>query len=215
MTTDTMTSSQTGRNSVRIGLIALIGALLIILAVLLLNLLPLMIDTRERSVATSRRGVESKIPMPEAEARARTRAQVWTSDLHLIRAEATWYPDENWQNVDNPPVAWSFYYYSPSEKSVGVATIDDEKVLWVPPFATPSVPSAIGDFPPAFGVEACWLNLLAVGSEEFLEAHPHAQVSFRLQPQGERLTWTVSALDEGDSLRILVDAQTGIIVNQE
>jgi hypothetical protein len=219
MTSRAKTDSDHGHKGVRVGLIVLIAGLIVILAALLLNLVPLVTGTQARpgtrSVAASHRGVESTVSMPGAETRARDRALSWASDLQLIRVQATWYPGENWQAMDSPPVAWTFYYYSPAAGSIGAATIDDEKLLWVPPFVTPGAPMAIGDFPPPFGVDAAWFNLLAVGGEDFLAAHPYAQVTFRLQPQGERLLWTVSALDEGASVRVLVDAHTGIIVNQE
>ncbi|MGC9469169.1 MAG: hypothetical protein ACP5HS_11300 [Anaerolineae bacterium] len=205
------------KSSVRVGLILFILVLAVILVVLLVNLMPLMAnaDVGRQSAPTARTGVTSQVALTDAEARARVRALEWTEDVKLVRAEAAWYPQQNWREVETPPVAWAFYYYSPGARAVSSIVIDDDDLLWTTPFEIPTPPRAIDGFPPQYDIDVAWISFRAAGGDEFLRGHPSAQVSFRLQPKDGRPLWTVSAFSEGDYFAIQVDAESGAVVLNE
>ena len=202
------------RPPIRIALIAVILILAAILAILLINVVPMALT--DSAIAKGQRrvtrsSVTSSVPLAEAAARAQARALEWTRDAVSVRAEAAWAVEGGWTGVQTPPLAWSFTFYSPSAESVAVVVIDDETTLWVPPFEIPVVPTPLGEGLPAHGIETAWLSFRAAGGDAFLEAHPQSQVTFRLQQRAGRPVWTVSAFDEGDFTDVRIDAQSGVV----
>jgi hypothetical protein len=156
-------------------------------------------------------GLSAPTALAEAEGRARGRAEQWAADAELLRAEATWRPPEAWVQADHPPVAWSFYYYSPAQGEVASASVDGEELFWITPTAVDVRPATLQSFPPQHGVDVAWLSFRASGGEEFLEEHPNAAVHFRLQ-QEEASYWTVMAFDQEANLRVKISADTGLVV---
>jgi hypothetical protein len=196
----------------RTGLVVMILALAIILVVLLVNLAPLVGEARGfRPAKAIYRGVESSVTMTSAAPRALARAQAWASDAQLVRVEGTWVTRPGWQDVQAPPIAWAFLFYSPGERSVASVVVDDDRELWVPPFEIPIRPSPLRAFPPAQGVEVAWLTFRAAGGEAFLASHPVSQVTFRLQLDGGRPVWLVSAFGDGEFAQAAVDAASGVL----
>ncbi len=89
--------------------------------------------------------------------------------------------------------------------------VDDDTLLWVPPFEIPVTPTPLGESLPAQGVEAAWLSFRAADGDLFLDSHPESQVTFRLQKAAGHPVWTVSAYDGGDFIGITMDAQSGVV----
>jgi hypothetical protein len=204
------------KSPLRTGLIILILLLTGVLAFLLFNMMPLLADSSStaRAMPRVRSSITSQVSLPEASDRASERAQRWTQDAKLVKAQGVWYMMGGWDAFETPPVAWTFYYYSPSTKKLATVTIDDENLLWVQPFEIPRGPHALSAFPPNFGSDVAWLSFRAAGGEEFLQTHSRAQVSFHLQEQ-DSLVWIVTAFDESDYMKVTIDAQTGIVLGQE
>lgn len=212
MTSRAMSSS----SAIRLVLIALISLLLLLLAALLINLMPLFSTSTPAHVpAQVHRGVVSTTSIPEAEIQARARATAWAGDARLVRVEGMWYLTADWREAESPPVAWTFYYFSPTEASVGAVAVAEDNVMWVPPIEIASQPAGIAAFPPAHGPDMAWVTFLAAGGEEFLTRHSQAQVSFRLQQDGKQSVWSVTALEGEDNHTVVADAQTGALIPSE
>jgi hypothetical protein len=205
------------RAPMRMGLLAFILVMMAVLAILLLNMVPLLADVEP--VAPQRRVVRSivtsVVPLEDAGRRAATRAQAWSPDATLVRVEGTWDLVPGWEQVKVPPIAWSFYYYSGANRELAAVVVDDDELLWVPPFPIPITPRALTTYPPPYGVEETWLTFLAAGGNLFLRQHDDAQVHFRLHSGTRSVIWTVSAFDTGDYVRILIDPRTGEVLAEE
>ena len=189
-----------------------------ILAVLLLNLAPLFagVEPAQPQPRRVRSAVTSSVSLEVAGQRAAVRAAEWAPDAVLVRVEGAWYVRPGWEQVTVPPVAWSFYFFSPAAKSLAAVVIDDETLLWVPPFEILIQPRPLAGYPPAYGADGAWLTFRAAGGDLFLRQHPEAQVHFRLQaaPPSDA-TWTVSAFDMGEYLRVIIDPQSGRVLPQD
>lgn len=201
----------------RTGLIVVILIMAAVLAVLLFNLLPLLAgaEPAQPAVRKVRSSVTSAVSLQDAGDRAAARVQEWTPDAQLVRVEGTWYITRGWEQFNVPPVAWGFYYYARSQNSLVSVFIDDDEVLWVPPFEIPTTPRSLTDYPPAYGADSAWLTFRAAGGDLFLRQHPQAQVTLRLQAGDEGPAWTISAFDEGEFTRVVIDAQTGLIIQSQ
>ncbi len=202
------------RPATRPALVLVILALTGVLALLLWNLAPL-VDAHNRMGARPRvirRGVTSVVGLAEAHVRAQERAAGWANDAYLVRVEAAWYLTPGQAAASNPPVAWAFTYFSPVESSLVGVVIDDETTLWVPPLEIPMVPTPLGDELPPHGVETAWLSFRAADGQDFVEQHPEAQVTFRLQQSDGRPTWTVSAYADDGFVDVRLDAVTGAVL---
>jgi hypothetical protein len=160
---------------------------------------------------TTWNGLTPPTTLAEAQSRARERAAQWATDLRLFKVEASWRPPADMLQVASPPVAWTFFYYAPSQSKFATVTVSGEKVLWVPPVDLASSPTALSTFPPAHGVESAWLSFRAAGGEDFLSAHADAMVQYRLQQTAEGVQWTVIAFGDGEVFEVVVDADTGLI----
>ncbi len=199
---------------VRIGLGVLILVLLVTLAFLLLSLLNI---TSEPTTAAPRgktrlwRAEDAQLTLEEAYQRANERARSWAADVALIRAEAAWRPGAVWQEIEMPPVTWSFYYYSPTMRQLVSVVVGREQLFWVPPLEISYVPKAISALP-QYGLEVAWLSFRAAGGEDFMRAHPEAMIDFRLRPYKNQVVWSVSAFEGQDYLEVLIDAATGIVM---
>jgi hypothetical protein len=153
--------------------------------------------------------------LEDAGVRARERAEAWSADAVLVRVESSWYAVPGWQQMGLPPLAWGFLFYSPSEGNLATVVVGDMELLWVPPVAIPVVPVAIETFPPAYAPDLVWVTFLAAGGETFVQHHPQAQVTFRLQPGDGGLMWTVSAFLGDAGVEVSLDAHSGIVIARE
>jgi hypothetical protein len=205
------------QSRVRTVLIAFILIMTATFAYLLLNLVPLFAGAEpvEPQLRKVRSFVTSAIPLEDAGTRAASRVKTWAPDAVLVRVEGAWYITPGWEQMRVPPVAWSFYYYSPAEKSLAAVVIDDEQLLWVPPFAIPVEPRPLSAYPPSYGAGEAWLTFRAAGADLFLRQHPEAQVHFRLQAGPEAAAWTVAAFDTGEYIRVTIDPDTGQVLPTE
>jgi hypothetical protein len=201
----------------RMALIAFIVIMAAVLTFLLLNLAPLVAggEPAQPQLRRVRSSVTSSVSLEDAGKRAATRVRSWAPDAVLVRVEGAWYVTPGWEQVTVPPVAWSFYYYSPAERSLAAAVIDDDLLLWVPPFVIPSAPRPLTGYPPAYGAEGAWLTFRAAGADLFLRQHPEAQVHFRLQGGPEAAAWSVSAFDTGEYFRVVIDSGSGQVLTPE
>jgi len=199
------------------GLIVLVAVLAIALVALLLNMVPLVgpLGNHRGHTGAVNRGVTSSVSLEEAGRQAWARAYSWSPNARLVRVEAAWYPEDGWETVSTPPVAWAFSFFDAPTASLATVIIDDDTSLWVPPTEIPTVPTVITVFPPLQGVESVWLSFRAAGGERFLRAHSDAQVTFRLRTINGTLCWVVSAFAQGDYLKTTIDATTGLVLQSD
>ena len=202
---------------VRAGLIAFIGALVILLVVIVVNIAGIPVSStnaaRQNSIMWRGGDAEDAIDLTTAYKLGRERAQMWSPDVQLVRAEAAWRPTREGQKVDNPPVSWSLYFFSQQERALASTSVTGNQVFWVPPINMTYIPRVIDGLPP-HGVEVAWLNFRAAGGDDFLLRHKDAIINLRLHIEDDVLVWTVSAFDDRGRHSVMIDAQTGIIVNE-
>ncbi|MGC9395926.1 MAG: hypothetical protein ACP5J4_13860 [Anaerolineae bacterium] len=199
----------------RVGLGALIMALLLALAFFLLNIL-YTVNAPTSAAVRGRQSLwqakDSQMTLEESAQRAVTRARTWAKDVVLIRAEAPWRPGAAGRELETPPVTWSFFYYSPTTRELAGVVVGREKLYWVPPLELSYVPKSIPALPP-YGVEVAWLSFRAAGGEQFLRGHPEAMVDFRLRPnENGDILWSVAAFDRQDYLEVLINANSGSVL---
>ncbi len=199
----------------RIGLGVLVMALLIILGVILLNLLAAT-NHPTTAAPTGRtqiwRAADSGLTLEESEQRAVARARTWAADVVLIRAEAAWRPGVEGRQIEQPPVTWSFYYYSPMKQQLVSVVVTREQLYWVPPLDISYAPKSIPTLP-RYGVDVAWLSFRAAGGEDFLRRYPEAMVDFRLRPHTNGgMVWSVAAFEGQDYLEVLIDAESGAVL---
>jgi len=200
-----------------LGLLALI--LLLALAWILVSLM--RISTEAKPLQSSPRaermwqGGISQVPLEDAAQRAQARATAWAQDVYLVRAEAGWRPDRDSIQTDTPPVAWSFYYYSPGQRALASVLVSDDTLFWIPPLEIPSTPQPLRQFPPRHGIETAWLSFRAAGGDAFVQRHASARIDFRLQQQGDGSVWRISAFQEEAHLEVFVDAESGQVLMPE
>ncbi len=199
----------------RVGLIALILVLLSILVALVANLAPLVGRTRagRTSVPIVANAITSDVSLADAGARARDRAASWAGDAELIRITSVWLPTPGWEDLQQPPLAWVFTFYSPSARAVASAAIDDDVVLWVPPREIPTRPRSLSVFPPDQGPSVAWLTFRASGGDRYLAQGSETQVSFRVEQREATPVWVVTAHMTGSQMETVVDAQTGVLLS--
>lgn len=158
-------------------------------------------------------GVVAPLPLGDAARQANDRAGAWQEDAALIRVEASWRPGPRWLDHDVPPVAWSFYYYSPAAGAVATVAVDAEHTMWVPPVVVARPPALLDSFPPAYGIEMVWLTFRAAGGRAFIEEHPNASVAFRLQTEDGQAIWRVAAIEGDAHLVVRMSADTGVVLS--
>ncbi len=200
---------------VRVGLVIVIIAAAAILVYVGANLWQLLDPSYVEDAArlsNARHGlITSQTPLEDSAVLADARARSWRDDVVLIRAEGSWIAPPDWRSVVDPPVAWSFTYYSPGTGELVSVPVSDGQVRWVPPRPVPIVPATLGSFPPTFGADAVWLSLLAAGGDQLLEANPGAQAHFLLQSRSGEPVWNAS-LRYGDAqVSITMHAETGVV----
>jgi len=163
---------------------------------------------------TTWNGLAPPTAFVDAESRAAERVADWTLDAQLFKAEATWRPPADMVTVERLPVAWSFYYHSASRSKFVVVTVNGDKVFWTPPVSFAKAPAALDDFPPAQGPEDAWLRFREAGGEAYLRDHAAALVKYQLRETSQGQQWTVIAITDGESLKVNVDAQTGLVIDE-
>ncbi|MDF1515582.1 MAG: PepSY domain-containing protein [Anaerolineae bacterium] len=199
---------------IRAGLIAFICALVVLFIVILINIVGLV----EANPRTSRqqtqlwRGVDAAnaIDLPSALISAQQRSKTWSSDVELIRIDASWRPTRDEQKQTDPAVSWSFYFYSPDKAALASVHVTGSQVFWVPPIQLTYAPEAIPGLPP-FGVDVAWLTFRAAGGDDFLLRHKDAMINFHLHNKDDALVWTVTAFDDRGKHDVVVDANTGVL----
>lgn len=202
---------------VRAGLLAFIGALIILLVVIVVNVAGLTVApttaARHNSVLWRGDNVEDAIDLSRALQLGSDRAREWADDVELVRAEAAWRPTREGQKVDNPPVSWSLYFYSHQMGALASTSVTGDQVFWVPPLKMTYAPKVI-DGLPAQDVEVAWLTFRASGGDDFLMRHKDAMVNLRLHISDASLLWTVTAFDDRGRHSVSIDAHTGIIIGE-
>ena len=194
------------------GIVAL--AILVLLAlVLTFQLLTERAPATPGHTTTIWQGGTSNLSLADAVARAEPEARERAPDAALFRAEGAWRPGEQWQEVEIPPLAWTLYYYSASEKSLYSVTVSDAQNFWAPPTDLPLAPNLITSFPPPYGIDVAWISFRAADGDDFLRTHTDPLVAVQLQPAGSALHWTVSAIAGGDQLRVVINAKTGAMLS--
>lgn len=210
------------KSNTRIGLVAVIAILAIVLSIVLFNLAQAVRVANQKPRLIWQAGNSGKsVPMEVGFRTASNRAYQWAKDVVLIRVESNWHPQDNWKSIEYPPVIWSYVFYSPSEKATATVSIDGDEVYWVDPRVITSRPADIepNSFPPASGVNVVWFSLLAAGGEEFLESYSNVLVHFVLQPDKtdpSSTNWQAFALtrdDNGHYMEVTLEAQTGILID--
>lgn len=157
-------------------------------------------------------GIVPPLALESAARRAGERAQDWQADATLVRVESSWRPGPDRLDLEIPPVAWSFYYYSASTQKVASAAVNSDDVFWVPPVWTESKPLPLDPFPPPYDSRMAWLAFRGAGGEEFIRNHPEATVTFVLRAEEEGTFWRVFATSEEHHLQVRIDATTGLVI---
>jgi len=158
------------------------------------------------------RGSAITVTLVQAVQRAEPRAKAWASDATLIWINGKWRPGRDWTQTNMPQPAWSLYYYSPSAQAMASVAVGEEDVFWVPPVRMRSSPAPLSTLPPAYDIDVAWISFRASGGDAFLKEHPGAMIDFRLQQEGERLVWSVSAFRDNAQLAVSMDAQSGTVI---
>lgn len=196
--------------------ILLVVALLLAAAVVLALMRNLSADAQPPARgAVLWQGGQETSTLEAAETQATARARAWASDVTLVRADGAWRPGQNWKEVELPPVAWTFSYYSRSEGKLVSVSVSDDEVFWGSPHLIPAPPPALARFPPQSGPEVAWVAFRAAGGDSFLQAHPQAQIGLRLVQDGGMLKWRVSAIDGKNSSLVWINAETGVLINAQ
>ncbi len=153
--------------------------------------------------------------LEEAESRARGRARDWASDVYLVRTESAWQPGSGWEDLEQPVVAWSFYYYSPSMQRLAITTVLDEKVTWIAPIETGHTPAQLTQFPPEVGPGNVWQSFRGSVGSSLLRGTAEAIVDLRLMMQDGRQVWQVSSSGVNAYARLVIDSHTGAVLAAE
>ena len=206
-----------GKESViRAGLLAFIGALIVLLGVIVVNVAGLSVKStsaaRQNTILWRGDDVKDAIDLAIAFDLGQKRARQWSPDVKLVRAEAAWRPTREGQKLDDPPVSWSIYFYSRQERALASTSVTGDQVFWVPPINMTYTPKVIENLPPQ-DVQLAWLTFRAAGGDDFLLRHKDAMINFRLHIKDEVLVWTVSAFDDKGRHNVMIDAHTGTIIN--
>jgi hypothetical protein len=201
-----MSDSPVVRGFLILVIVALVGAL----AFFVYSLVSLPPRTEEPIRATETwTGEQRQTDFAAAEVQARERAQAWEADAVLIQAEGNWRIGEDWTDVETPPVAWFFSYYSTDAKQIATVGVSDDGIRWTSPRSVQVAPRPIATFPPAQGPETAWLSFRAYDGERFLGQQDGALVKLRLVQDKAGLIWRVSALTPPHQLTMKIDAATG------
>jgi hypothetical protein len=159
---------------------------------------------------------ESSLSLVEAQIRAEERAVAWSEDVDLIKAEGSWYAKAETDVLVSPlPIAWTFYYYSPSQQRLAFITVLDEDLKWVEPMTLTSKPRSLEVFPPDVSPEAAWQAFTDAGGAAFLEERGAAIVHFKLMVLDDRAVWRLSSMDESGYFRVTLDGETGEQISVE
>jgi hypothetical protein len=157
-------------------------------------------------------GLSAPVALSDAAGRSAERATAWAADAVLVEVEGAWRPAPDWIQVETPPLAWTFYYYSAIQRSVAAVTVQGDSLLWSPPLEVTVAPEVLSTFPPVYGANVAWLSLRAAGGDQLLQEDGETTVRLTLhQVEGTPL-WEAVAFREGQFLQVRLDAQTGQVV---
>lgn len=155
----------------------------------------------------------STLPLADAAERANARVAAWADDAVLVRISGSWRPGPGWPNVEHPPLAWSFAYYSATEQKLVSVSVSEEEVFWGSPRLVSAPIPALRRFPPPYGPDTAWLVFRAAGGDRFLRQNPQALVGLRLTQEGDTLVWRVTASDADAYIEVWVNAETGVLIS--
>ncbi len=159
-------------------------------------------------------GISPLVDYIEAETRARTRAQEWSTDVVLTGVEGSWRPPADWIQTEYLPVSWSYTYYSPSRQAIATVGISGDALTWIPPLPVQSVSEALDPFPVPQGPQVAWLAFRASGGDTFLSTHSGATVKLRLRQVAHAPRWEVTAVADQASWQVVIDALSGAVLSQ-
>ncbi len=147
------------------------------------------------------------LDLQTAHRQALTLALVWQPDAQLVGATASWQLASGDHLTLHQP-AWSFSFYSPAAREVQVMTVDQR--------GAQAGPQQRVDIAPQYarldwnlGGDDLLLTFLGYGGEEFIGAHPGANVHLQLKGEDDvSSVWYITAIDPlaRQSLTVGVDA---------
>jgi hypothetical protein len=142
-----------------------------------------------------------------------TLALVWQPDAQLVGATASWQLASGDRLTLHQP-AWSFSFYSPATRIVQVVTVD-RRGAQVGPQQRVEVAPQYARLDWNLGGDDLLLTFLGYGGEEFIGAHPGANVHLQLKGEDDvRSVWYITAIDPvaRQSLTVGVDALSRQII---
>jgi hypothetical protein len=148
-----------------------------------------------------------------AHRQALTLALVWQPDAQLVGATASWQLASGDRLTLHQP-AWSFSFYSPATRIVQVVTVD-RRGAQVGPQQRVEVAPQYARLDWNLGGDDLLLTFLGYGGEEFIGAHPGANVHLQLKGEDDvRSVWYITAIDPvaRQSLTVGVDALSRQII---
>ena len=144
---------------------------------------------------------------------ALTTAFNWQADAHLVGATTSWQLGSG-DRLTLFRSAWSFSFYSPSARRVQVVAVDRAGAQLGPQQVMDIAPQRVGlDW--HLDSDDLLLTFLSYGGQEFMGAHPNANVHLQLKETNDGLSiWYITAVDPvaRQSLLVGVDARSRQVV---
>lgn len=189
---------------VLIGLFLLILVTYGILAVLVLNL-------RDRgSVVAPGFTAKEAYPLALSEARA------WQEDCQLVSLNASWRGADPEAIVEDEEVSWSFSFFSPTTRSLGIFAVTAHGARQLDSMDAPPNTRTIEEGHWQVDSHQVLTSFLNQGGRQLLAQDPAANVSLRLGPGEEEnsMVWLAIAIsgDKRDTITVQVDPGSGDVL---
>ena len=144
-------------------------------------------------------------------------ARGYAEDVQIISASTSWH-DADKEALLAGAAAWSFVFYAPTDSQTLDIVVDDSGASLVKATRVWEAPPPISRDGWHSELKEAVLVFLAYGGEEFLAAHPQAQIDLHLGPDSEgRTVWNIVAFDkEGQALcSVTIDAATRHVLEHQ
>lgn len=140
----------------------------------------------------------------------------WQPDAQVCSAMTSWQVASG-NSLTLGRSAWAFQFYSPAQRQIQTITVDHGGAGLGRMQAAKTAPQQVM---PDWDLESqeLLLTFLGYGGQEFLDAHPSANMHLQLKADGtERSVWYVTAVDPGtrQTLTIVIDARSREVVSGE
>jgi hypothetical protein len=152
------------------------------------------------------------LELPAAYEQAQALALSWQPDAQLTGATTSWQLAAGDRLTLNRS-AWSFSFYSPATRQIQVVTVDQngaqagrrQSVAIAPQHVKPDW---------SLGSDSMLLTFLSYGGQDFIGAHPAANVHLQLKGEAGRSIWYITAVDPASrqSLMVGIDAHSRQVV---